>query len=158
MINGVKKTVYYSLIPCSRQDWIKFDPTLASAFDTIGLSDYLCLPDNISFAFAGKYTSSIFEYIKISVKDCKILSGDTRNCINSSIIDTSIASNGPISLNYYFVNTILNPGDPDYIGNYLEDRNYFTFTRTMGTSANIFISSYQIDTDESLWPWVNLNS
>lgn len=27
----------------------------------------------------------------------------------------------------------------------------------MGTSANIFISSYTIDTDESLWPWLNIN-
>lgn len=115
----MKKTVPYPLIPCNRQDWIDFDPTLASAFDTIGLSTYLCLPNNISFAFAGKYTSKIFEYIKISVKDCKVLSGDNRTCINSSVIDANIALGGPISLNYYFVNTILNPGDLDYVGNYL---------------------------------------
>jgi hypothetical protein len=119
VINGVKKTVYYPLVPCDREDWVSFDPSLGSAFDTIGLSSYLCLPNNISFAFTGKYTSKIFEYIKISVKDCKILSGDSRSCVNSSIIDASIVSGGPISLNYYFVNTILNPADLEYIGNYM---------------------------------------
>lgn len=57
--------------------------------------------------------------MKISVKDCKILSGDIRSCVNSSVIDAFITANGPISFNYYFVNTIINAEDGDYIGSYL---------------------------------------
>lgn len=87
------------------------------------------------------------------MKDCKATTGDNRTCVNSSFIDSFIASNGPISFNYYFVNTIINPDDIDYMKSYLEDRNFFTFTKSLGTSANLFISSFTIDSDESLWPW-----
>jgi len=57
--------------------------------------------------------------VKIGIKDCKLLPGDTRTCVNSSKIDANIASGGPISLNYYFVNTIINAGNEDYLGSYL---------------------------------------
>lgn len=95
--------------------------------------------------------------MKISVKSCSILTGENRTCVNDSYIDTNITSNGPISFNYYFVNTIINPDSSEYLGFYLEDRNYFQFTKTIGTSANIFISTYSIETDESLWPWTSIN-
>lgn len=110
--NGSKKSVSYNLEPCNRSDWVNFDASLGSSYDIIGLNTYLCLPPNVSFAFAGKYTSSIFQYMKIVLKDCKILAGDNRTCVNSSLIDANIAANGPISFNYYFINTIINPDSP----------------------------------------------
>lgn len=63
-----------------------------------------------------------------------------------------MAANTSFTFNYYYVNTILNPQNSDYLGYYLEDRNYFTFTPTLGVTANIFISSFEIDTDQSLLP------
>lgn len=77
---------------------------------------------------------------------------DNRTCATPAEIDTFISANGAVTFNYYFLNTIINADDSKYLDNYLEDRNYFQFTRTMGMSANIFISSFNIQTDESLWP------
>ena len=51
------------------------------------------------------------------------------------------------------MNTVINSDDAQYLSYYLEDRNYFQFTRSLGTTANVFISSYTISTDQSLLPW-----
>jgi len=42
------------------------------------------------------------------------------------------------------MNTIINADNQEYLGRYLEDRNYFQFTKDMGITANLFISSYDI--------------
>lgn len=83
----------------------------------------------------------MFKYVKISVKPC---TNDSRTCANQSIIDNYIAANGAITLSYYFMNTIINADNQEYLGRYLEDRNYFQFTKDMGITANLFISSYDI--------------
>lgn len=57
--------------------------------------------------------------MKISVKSCSILPGESRTCVNESYIDADLTSNGPISFNYYFVNTIINADSSDYLGFYL---------------------------------------
>lgn len=44
VVNGTKKTTFYTLSPCNRSYWIGVDPKLAGPFDTIGLSNWLCLP------------------------------------------------------------------------------------------------------------------
>lgn len=96
----------------------------------------------------------MFKYVKISVQtSCSIGSSDNRTCASASTIDNLMASSGGyLTFNYYYLNTIINPDNSKYLDNYLEDRNYFTFTRNMGMSANVFISSYTITTDSSLWP------
>jgi hypothetical protein len=72
--------------------------------------------------------------------------------VNNSVIETYLDANEAFNFNYYFINTIINPGDDTYLKTYLEDRNYFPFSPTDGVNANLFISSYTIDTDQSLWP------
>ena len=83
------------------------------------MANWLCLPSNASFEFTGKFTSKTFKYVKIAVKDCKITAGDNRTCVNSSFIDSYITANGPISFNYYYVNTIINSNDFAYLDEYL---------------------------------------
>jgi hypothetical protein len=56
------------------------------------------------------------------------------------------------NFNFYFVNSILNGGSHEYITYYLEDMNYFPFSRTAGVNANLFLSTYKITTDESIYP------
>lgn len=152
VINGVKSYDPIPLVPCVKSEWAIYNHTLGDVFDRLGLNQWLCLPQNRTFEFEGKYSSKIFKYLKISVANCTILSGDNRTCVNSSIIDNYITTNGPIQFNYYFLNTVINPGVNEYLGYYLEDKNYFTFTRSLGTTANLFISNYNILTDKSLWP------
>lgn len=153
IINKTKFTTYFDLQPCNKGAWEKLDPSIGPTFDRLGLQSWLCLKQNYSFQFEGKYSSDIFKYLKISVKSCKIDAGENRTCAPSSQIDSYLAKNGPISFNYYFINTVINSDDAQYLSYYLEDRNYFQFTRSLGTTANVFISSYTISTDQSLWPW-----
>lgn len=77
---------------------------------------------------------------------------DNRTCADQSIIANELSKSTYLSLNYYFINTIINPDDTEYLKTYLEDRHFFTFTFDYGTKVNLFISSYKINTDESLWP------
>lgn len=113
----------------------------------------MCLPDNTSLQFEGKYSSNLFKYVKISLQLCSSTAEDPRPCAGSSFIDNWVAANGAFTFNYYFLNTLINPDSLNPIATYLEDRNYYQFTRTLGMTANIFISSYTITTDTSLWPF-----
>jgi hypothetical protein len=145
-------TVNYNLIPCTIGEWNSVDPSFGSTFNRLGLNNWLCLPPNITLEFQGKYSSDVFKYAKIAVQNCTIAAGDNRTCASPSFINNFITANSGVTLNYYFVNTVINPQKTDYLSYYLEDRNYFTFTQTLGMTANIFISTFTIDTDLSLWP------
>lgn len=51
------------------------------------------------------------------------------------------------------MNTIINAGDKQYLSTFIDDFNYFPFSKDTGTNANLFISSYNIETDESILPY-----
>ena len=42
------------------------------------------------------------------------------------------------TVNTYFLNTVINPGDTEYLNYFLEDSNYFTFSTETGVTSNIF--------------------
>jgi len=48
---------------------------------------------------------------------------------------------------------LINPSDHSYFERYFEDNNYFFFSPQDGVEANLFVSEYQIDTDNSLSPY-----
>lgn len=83
-----------------------------------------------------------------------------RKCLNSSEIicaseeeiakmETSLAG---FQLNFYFINPLINPSAENYISHYLEDGNFFPFTRTVGSSSNVFFSPFRIKTDKTIFP------
>lgn len=111
IINKTKYTTYFDLQPCQRSAWVAFDASIGPTFDRLGLQSWLCLKQSYSFEFEGKYSSDIFKYLKISVKSCKIGVGENRTCAPSAQIDSYLAKNGPISFNYYFMNTVINSDD-----------------------------------------------
>jgi hypothetical protein len=84
---------------------------MGDIFDRQGLQNWLCLPPNTTLTFQGKYTSDIFKYIKIAARACSATVGDSRTCASQSYINNTISTNGPISFNYYFMNTIINAND-----------------------------------------------
>jgi hypothetical protein len=80
----------------------------------------------------------------------------TRPCRSQSEIDNFLSVNEDFILDFYFVNTLINPGQNEYVSQYLEDMNYYVFSLTFGVNANIYISSYSITTDQSLWPFKDI--
>lgn len=49
--------------------------------------------------------------------------------------------------------SIVNAGDQDYKTLFFEDRNFFSFTPSMGISARAYIQEHEIDTDISILPF-----
>jgi hypothetical protein len=45
-------------------------------------------------------------------------------------------------LDFYFINPLINPSNANYLDYYLEDKNYVSFTTTLGAETNAFISEY----------------
>lgn len=84
VINKTKYTTYFDLVPCEKSVWVELDPSIGPTFDRLGLSSWLCLSQNYSFEFEGKFSSDIFKYLKISLKSCKIVAGDNRTCVPDS--------------------------------------------------------------------------
>ncbi len=82
------------------------------------MSQFLCLPKDVVLEFQGKYSSSNFKFIKISVNPCKMTVNDsTRTCISDAEVDSLIANmGGQLVFNYYYINTIINANNVDYLG------------------------------------------
>ncbi len=115
-----RRRVSYTLQPCNVTEWADANPDFASSFTRLKLDQFLCLPPNISLQFQGKFSSSIFKFAQIKVDNCSISPGDNRTCANATQISSLFTTNGgALSLNYYFVNIIINPNNLEYLGNYL---------------------------------------
>lgn len=142
---AVKKRTTIGLIPCTKQPWEAIGK--ADVFDRLSLGKWLCPPEDLRLEFEGKFTSKSFRFYKIAVTKCNETLYPDRPCASDSAIENYLDDNEAFNFNYYFMNKILNPGDSTYIKDYLEDRNYFPFTPTDGVSANLFISSFDVQTD-----------
>ena len=102
--------------------------------------------------FQGKYTSEKFKFYKFAVKECNPSFDLSRPCVNSSVIDEYIEDEESFNFNFYFVNQIINGESHEYLSYYLEDMNYFPFSTTSGVNANLYMATYTITTDESIYP------
>ena len=112
----------------------------------------MCPQKNTTFQLIGKFTSDLFQFYKIAVKACDAGLDPTRPCVKQSQLQEYVKEEEAFNFNFYFVNTILNGGEREFESLYLEDMNYFPFTTTNGVNANLFITSYSVSTDESIYP------
>lgn len=141
------------MIPCEKNQWSSINQQFGVIYDRLGFDEWLCPPDNLEMELQGKYTSEYFKFYKISVTECDPTLDLTRACVNSSVITSYLNSQESFSFNFYFVNKIINGESHEYISNYLEDMNYFPFSTTSGVNANIYMATYTIITDESIYPF-----
>lgn len=75
----------------------------------------------------------------------------SRPCANDTYILSHLSGNS-FYTNFYFINSLINPNNEEPISYYLEDRNYIQFNYQYGGLTNLFVSKYQITTDNSIWP------
>ena len=64
-------------------------------------------------------------------------------------------SNG-LYFTFYFINTLINPGEQDGVSFYLEDLNYVMFSKTIGAEAYLYITDFFLSTDISIMPFENI--
>ena len=62
---------------------------------------------------------------------------------------------GYATLNFYYLNTFLNPDQPNYKQQYFEGNSYAFFGPTLGSDISLEIADFEIITDESIWPFTN---
>lgn len=107
----------------------------------------LCPPIGRSIPIQGKFTSKIFQYAEIRILKCNASTNSSKTCANDSRL-----INKTFTYNLYILNSLINPSSPNYLSYYLEDRNYVQFTTTFTSLINIYVSNYQITTDEGIMP------
>ena len=117
-------------------------PEMNSTYDQLGFDQWLCPMPNLEIELQGKYSSDMFKHYKIGVKQCNDSIDPTRKCVDANKIDKFLNAQETFTFNFYFINTIINPGSSKFLDNYLDDRNYFLFTPADGITANLFISSF----------------
>lgn len=122
----------------------------------MGFEQMLCPPNDLDFSLQGKFSENIFDYAQIEVNKCNNALDPSRPCANDTYILSKLSGKS-FYLNFYFINSLINPNNEKPISYYLEDRNYIQFNYQKGGLINLFISKYQITTDRSIWP-VNDNS
>lgn len=64
---------------------------------------------------------------------------------------------GAFYIDYFFINKLINPSKLDPVEKYFEDKNYNTLSGTIAIDTNVYLSEYEINTDDSLWPWEEVN-
>jgi hypothetical protein len=55
-------------------------------------------------------------------------------------------------LSVYFANPVIDASEKQYLEYVLEDTNYFEFTNMVGVSSQIFLTEYEVNTDNSIYP------
>lgn len=56
-------------------------------------------------------------------------------------------------LNFFYINSQVNPKNQDAVSYYIEDVNIFDLDLSSSFTASIHFSEYEITTDRSLLPW-----
>ena len=118
--------------PCTK-DHFRMISTIEQDFDTMKMSEKVCPPINSSFDISGKFVLQDMHSIQISIRQCDNTTNSSRVCANDAFIDLYVQFAGAVYVNVVYVNPLINPGSTDYLGYYLEDKNFFTFSRTQGS-------------------------
>lgn len=146
-------TVPVKFQKCEKQQWTYINETYGQLYDQLNFSKWLCPEKNTVLELQGKYTSPEFKFYRVGVKACTPSADPIRHCVNQSVIDSYLLSREVFNFNFYFVNTIINAGKKQYLSTLIDDFNYFPFSMKTGSNANLFVSSYTINTDESILPY-----
>lgn len=141
------------LVPCTI-DHFSMSNSTSSDFNRLTSSKrWLCPPVNSTFTLRGRYTSTNLNLLQVTVTKCDPLLRGKPPCATDAVINQLQLELGTFTLNFLFVNPLINPSSQDYLGYYLEDRNYIAFTTSFGGYGNAFIGKYTINTDVSSLPF-----
>lgn len=153
-----KKTkVKILLQPCTVDMWSPLGESFVTLYNKLGFSKWLCPAQDQLVQIQGKYSSDIFRYIKIYLKNCSGTENG-QGCKTSDEVANYITANEVFGFNFYFVNSLINPDEINPMSYFLDDTNNFPFSITTGTACNFYVQSYTINTDNSLLPFDEINT
>lgn len=118
VVNNVKSSTKVALTPCTADQWTGISDQIAESYTFLNFKQWLCPPTGYVFPIQGKKTSTTFRYARIIVAKCgSVIPSAT--CLNSTVVQNFIDTNQGATVNFYYINPVLNAGDPDYINYYL---------------------------------------
>ena len=139
------------LVQCTSAHF-NFNKDILTLYNNLDLRYSLCPPLGQAFQIGGRVTSQIYKQMSINVLPCNSVT--TGNCANSSTLSAAQAATGGVfTLSFPVISTIVNANSQNYLQTYLDDRNYFYFSQTLGVKASAFVEQYTIDTDVSIMPY-----
>ena len=108
--NTIKKTQYIPLTPCNISQWSGISDSMQNSYSSLSFNQWLCPPTGYVFPLQGKFTSNIFKFAQIMVSKCtnNTLYPNT-TCKNASDVTTFLNNYGQFTLNYYYINPVVNP-------------------------------------------------
>ena len=105
----------------------------------------------------GKYTSDLYKELLFTVAPCNNATDPNRPCASPEAITQMFADNYDwFYFTFYYINTIVNPDQPEYKSYYLEDTAYVIFGAEMGVESYVYFSDVNIETDYSIWPFSSM--
>ena len=112
-------------------------PNLIDKFDKLKVKNWVCPSLKALSWLKGFQSSGNYRTISVSVKSCVNSSTNGNRCANQSDIDATLQTFTSFQLKFNFVNSVINPNEPNYLKYYLEDRNFALFSKRSGTEMNL---------------------
>lgn len=152
-VNKTKTIEYVDFQPCSIDSW-NITEGITQAYNRLNFNNFLCVPDKLRLSLQGKYTDNIFSYVHIEINKCDPLLNFSRPCSSDNYTLSQLSSNNFFA-NLYFINSYIHPDREESVEYYLQDKNYIQFNYNYGGLVNLFVSKYEVTTDQSIWPMVD---
>ena len=141
------------MVPCTSEHF-SLTNTIKQSTSTLGIEQWMCPPIGYNFKVKGKFTSPEMNLLEVRLTKCNATKYPSRPCASDALLDVYEAAFEQFIIGLFFINPLINPGDQEYLSYYIEDKNYFKFTRKLGSDCNGRIEDYTIETDVSLLPYV----
>lgn len=116
----VKTTTNIPLTPCTISQWSGISDSITKSYTNLNFNQWLCPPSGQILPLQGKYTSDTFKFAQIVISKCTnnvLYPGTT--CKSSTEVDNFLIENSQFTFNIYFVNPVINAGNPSFLSYYL---------------------------------------
>jgi hypothetical protein len=116
---GSQVPLQLNLVQCTKEHWASM-PDVVGKFDKLRMSAWLCPPIGAEYNIIGKLTSEKYQQILFGVAPCNNATDPNRPCASPEAIKQNFADNyGYFYFTFYYINTIINPDQPEFKTYYL---------------------------------------
>ncbi|CAK79134.1 unnamed protein product (macronuclear) [Paramecium tetraurelia] len=148
----LKKTEPIELVPCTldrfNQIFAENNVNFHQQFQQLQLQNFLCPSINSEIQIGGTQSSTLFQFIDLSVSECQ------NNSTNQWKPNCRESDQHTFKIKLLTVNQIINPYKPkeSYVQPFIDDSFSFSFNINFTKSINAFITKFDFLNDESLLP------
>lgn len=104
---------------CTAEHWSML-PDVVNSFDRLSIGNWLCPTIGTIIQLQGRYSSESYHQYSVTLYPCRNSTDPTRPCGTPDDISQFFIENGQWNyFTYYYVNSIINPAQPDYKSYYL---------------------------------------